>query len=53
MCSSSSKGSSAKASSSSVDDSELPLDSIEASGAYLAPIAERYSTLDELMLSGE
>lgn len=37
----------------SVDDSELPLDSVEGSGAYLAPIAERYSTLDELMLSGE
>jgi Coenzyme PQQ synthesis protein D (PqqD) len=31
----------------------IPVEVVEDTGAYLAPMAERYESLDELMLSGE
>ena len=35
------------------DADEVSVDAVAASGPYLAPIAERYDKLDDLMLSGE
>lgn len=35
------------------DGSGVPVASLDGAGPYLAPMADRYDTLDELMLSGE
>ena len=37
----------------SADGDPTPVDGIVGDGPYLAPMAERYESLDELMLSGE